>query len=70
VIRHAASSELGRDVRPCFFAGVHDSNQLAACRLRILLRVEPPEIPHTDDCCSDFFHGGAIMPAPGKRSVS
>jgi hypothetical protein len=48
-------------------ARVHDRYELAAFGLSVLLRVKPSEITDTDDCCSDFLHLAAIMPAPRPR---
>jgi hypothetical protein len=48
---------------PRFFIRVYHRYELAVSELSVLLRVEAAQITHTDDCGSDFFHGGAIMPA-------
>src|SRR5205807_8550689 len=44
-------------------AGVRDRDELAPLRLRVLLRVKPPQVAHPDDGGSDFLHENAIMPA-------
>jgi hypothetical protein len=69
MILQAARTQLGSD----FFARpgprIDDRNEFAVRRLRVLLGVEIPQITHTDDCRSDFCHGGAIMPARPKESL-
>ena len=48
-------------------ARIHHRHQLAAGRLRVLLRVEAPQVPDPDDGNSDFLHEEAIMPARAAR---
>ncbi len=46
---------------------IHHRHKLAAGRLRVLLRVEAPQVPDPDDGNSDFWHEEAIMPARAAR---
>ncbi len=67
VIPNGPRADLGGDLIPGLLAGVNDGNELAAGDLRILLRMEAPEVADSDHRRSDFFHDGAIMPALGHR---
>ena len=69
MIRQRSRSELTSDLFTCLGPGIDDGDELAIPRLRILLGVKISQIARSDDCCSDFFHGSAIMPACPKESL-
>ncbi len=69
VVRQRRDAQLGSHFVARFGARVDDSNQLTLFEPRIFLCVEPSEITDTDDCCSDFFHLAAIMPALNEPSL-
>ncbi len=70
IVRESARAQFGGDALACLVPAIHHGNQLAIGELRVLLRVEAPQISHSDDSRSDFLHGGAIMPARDPGAVS
>jgi hypothetical protein len=63
IVRHRSSPNFDGDLVTGLLSGVGDGNELALRCLGIFLCMKSAEVADTDDCCSDFLHEGAIMPA-------